>query len=273
MRLSRCVGASGGALAVLALASGALADDNTLRLTQTLQLADSSATQTQRSQQQGPNVSEPQRFAVSIGGLYTHRETETSAWAPSFQVNYAATDRLELHFMAPMVIDHLAGHATHYGIGDIEIGARYRFIDENVQGWEPAVAFYPLIDLPTGSLHDNLGTGSTHAFLPLWLSKSFGAWTPYGGGGYWINPGANNRNWGFALVGLQRHVSDAFTLGAEVFHATSIKVGLKDQTGFDVNGRYNLTDTHHVVFSLGSGIQNAATTNEVTAYVAYLLTF
>ncbi len=258
--------------ATCGIAAIAQADDHVVPNAHLLQLADTSTTQTQRSEP-GPSPPETQHFAISIGGLYTHRETETAGWAPNVQVNYAATDRLELHFMAPFAFDRLKGRGTHYGIGDVEIGARYRIFDENVQSWEPAVAIYPLVDFPSGSERNNLGTGSTHAFLPVWLAKTFDAWTPYGGGGYWINPGVNNRDWFFVLAGVQRQISEALTLGGEIFHANSSKVGLKEQTGFDVNGRYNFTDHHHFVFSVGRGLQNADTTNEATVYAAYLLTF
>jgi len=35
------------------------------------------------------------------------------------------------------------------------------------------------------------------AFLPVWMQKDVGDWTVYGGGGYWINPGAGQKNWWF----------------------------------------------------------------------------
>jgi hypothetical protein len=261
-------------LALVALGSpaAAYAQDTAFPVTHPFRIADSGSAETRRSEP-APGAQLPQTFAIAVGGLYTHRTNETSGWAPNLQVDYAPTSRLELHFMAPYAFDRLAGGRTHFGIGDVEIGFRYRIIDENLQGWEPAVAVYPLIDFPSGNARKNLGTGSTHAFLPLWLAKSFGDWTPYGGGGYWINPGPNNKDWIFVAAGVQRRISDALTVGGEIFHATSSKTGIKGQTGFDVNGRYNFTDNHHMLFSLGRGLQNAKETNQVTAYVAYLLTF
>jgi hypothetical protein len=260
----------------LAVASSVAAwADDTIASAGRLQLAQTSS-ESQRSEP-APGASGPQRFAIALGGLYTHREAETAGWAPNLAVNYAATDRLELHFMAPYAFDHVTGGATHFGIGDVEIGARFRFVDENLQSWEPAVSVYPLVDFPTGSARQNLGTGSTHAFLPLWFSKSFGDWTPYGGGGYWINPGTmngtKNKDWVFASVGVLNHISDMLTLGGEIFHATSSKSGLKEQTGFNIVGRASASVNHHMIFSIGRGLQNASQTNEVTVYAAYLLTF
>jgi hypothetical protein len=41
---------------------------------------------------------------------------------------------------------------------------------------------FPLLELPTGNEHRGLGAGHVSAFLPIWVQKSFGEWTTYGGG-------------------------------------------------------------------------------------------
>jgi hypothetical protein len=265
-----------GALAafMLALPAAASADNSPFQFAEPFQIAQASGTvQQQRSQPAPVTPPEPQKWAVAIGGLYTHREGETAGWAPNVEVNYSATDRLQLHAMAPYAYDRVAGGQTHFGIGDVETGVRYRFIDDDPNGWQPAVAFYPLVDFPTGKVSENLGTGRTHVFLPLWLSKRFGDWIPYAGGGYWINPGPLNKDWAFAALGVVRRINEQWSLTGEIFDATSSKVGLPDQAGFDVGARYNFTENHHVVVTLGRGVQNASQTNEFTGYVAYVLTF
>jgi len=63
-----------------------------------------------------------------------------------------------------------------------------------------------MLEVPTGSHGRNLGSGHLQTFLPIWLQKSMGKWTAYGGGGYWINPGAHNRNWCFTGLVIQHQV-------------------------------------------------------------------
>jgi hypothetical protein len=53
-------------------------------------------------------------------------------------------------------------------------------------------------------------------FLPVWLQKDFGKWTTYGGGGYWINPGAGNKNWWFSGILLQYSFTETFYLILEL---------------------------------------------------------
>jgi len=259
-------------LGLFALMPGiAWADDSSYQMTRPFEVAQAT---NQRPKQSAPVYApEPQRFSLAIGGLYTHREGETAGWAPNAEMNFSPTDRLQLHAMVPYAFDRVTGGTTHFGLGDVEAGVRYRFIDEDPEGLRPAVSFYPLVDFPTGSFSKNLGTGRTHAFLPLWVSKSFGAWIPFGGGGYWINPGPNNRDWLFAALGVVRVINDTWSLTGDVFHATSSKIGLRDQTGFDVGARVNITDHHHIIFTVGRGLENAAQTNEITSYLAYMLTF
>jgi hypothetical protein len=146
------------------------ADDNPYNFAQPFEIAQTNGTVQVPRTESAPPVTppEPQRWSLSLGGLYTHREGETAGWVPNFEVNYLATDRLQLHFMVPMAFDSVNGGATRYGVGDIEMGVRYRFLDDDPTSWQPAIAVYPLLDLPSGDKDQNLGTGDAHAFLPLW---------------------------------------------------------------------------------------------------------
>ena len=119
-----------------------------------------------------------------------------SGTAPHIEVNYGAVSNLQLHLIAPMAYVAPAQGPAHYGYGDTEVGAKYRFVQESER--MPQVGVFPLLELPTGNPTLGLGTGHLQAYLPVWLQKSFGDWTIYGGGAYDINPGAGNRNWEFA---------------------------------------------------------------------------
>ncbi len=238
-----------------------------------MQLAQSSGVERERSRGVEVRPPEPQQWSMQVGGLYTTRKGETAGWAPNVEVNYSPIDRLQLHAMMPHAYDSFTGRGTNFGPGDFEIGARYRLVDDDPQGWAPSVAIYPLVDFPTGDASQRLGTGRTHAFLPVWFSKAFDQWIPFGGGGYWINPGPTNKDWGFAAAGVVRVVNEQLSLTFDVFHATASKVGLREQTGIDVGMRYNITANHHIVLTLGTGVQNRETTNQFTSFVAYALTF
>ncbi len=203
----------------------------------------------------------------------THVKGDTSGVLAGVEINYGAAPDLQLHLITPLVFDKPDDSGLRGGYGDTELGMKYRFIQEDEKGWRPMVGVFPLLEAPSGNAQRGLGTGHAHAFLPLWLQKSFGDWTTYGGGGYWINPGAGNRNYWFAGWLLQRKITENLVLGGEIFHQTASVVGGKEQTSFNLGGIYDISENHHILFSAGRGLQNATTTNEFSYYVAYQLTF
>jgi hypothetical protein len=194
-----------------------------------------------------------------------------SATMPHLEFNYGALPNLQLHIVVPYAFNHPAGGATERGIGDTELGVKYKLIEET--DGRPSLAVFPLYETPTGNSDRGLGNGKYQVFLPVWLQKSWGKWTTYGGGGYWLNhaDGAKN-NWFFGWL-LQRELSEQLTLGAEVFHRTEQFEGQGASSGFNVGGFYNLDEHNHILFSAGRGLQNANATNKLSSYIAYQLTY
>jgi hypothetical protein len=93
-----------------------------------------------------------------------------SGTAPHIEANYGALPGLQIHLIAPLVYAHPSDGPTFYGAGDVELGAKFRFIDENQ--WMPMVGTFPMFELPVGSESKGLGTGHLHVLIPLWLQKS-----------------------------------------------------------------------------------------------------
>ena len=56
------------------------------------------------------------------------------------------------------------------------------------------------------------------AYLPIWMQKSWGKFTTFGGGGYWINPGTGNKNWIYAGWEAQYDINKTFSPGCEIFY-------------------------------------------------------
>ena len=214
-------------------------------------------------------------YIFSAGSIGSH---DTTGLGPSLEVNYGAAANLQLHLIATTAYDAPSGSAAAFGVGDTELGAKYRFINPGKDDWYPEVGVFPLIELPSGNASRNLGAGQVQVFLPVWLQKNFGKWTTYGGGGYWINPGPGNRNYWFTGWLLQRQVTAKLALGGEVFHHTAAMVGRGGSTGFNLGGQYDFTEHHHLLFSAGHGglsyaVDGAAVSHPATYYLAYQWTF
>jgi hypothetical protein len=137
----------------------------------------------------------------------------------------------------------------------------------------PQVGTFPLYIAPTGNASRGLGNDASQFFLPIWLQKSFGKLTTYGGGGYLINHASGARNSWFFGWELQRELTEHLTLGAEVFHRTEQVQGQGDSAGFNLGAIVNLDDHNHLLLSAGKGLRNVSATNKASTYVAYQLTY
>jgi hypothetical protein len=126
------------------------------------------------------------------------------------------------------------------------------------------VGTFPLLEVPSGDASRGLGGGNYRLFLPIWFQKSSGPWTSYGGGGYWINPGAGNRDcWLFGWE-AQKNLNEHLTLGGEVFLNTPATEGGQSNLSLNLGGQYNLDEGHHILFSAGRSLRGS------TAFTGYL---
>ncbi len=210
-------------------------------------------------------------YAFSAGAVGSHDATGDG---PSMEINYGAAPNLQLHLIANFAYDLPSGGPAEFGLGDTELGVKYRLLDPAPADWWPEIGVFPLLEVPTGQARRGLGAGYYQAFLPVWAQKNFGKWTTYGGGGYWINPGPGNRDYWYAGWELQRQITDKLMLGGEVFHTTSNMVGRSGVTGFNLGGQYDFDEHHHLLFSAGQGgllyaVDAAAVRNPIAYYFAY----
>jgi hypothetical protein len=197
----------------------------------------------------------------------------SSGFLPGVEVNYGAWPNLQLHTIVPLAYNDPSGGGTRIGLGDIELGTKYRFVDQDKDGWIPEIGVFPLVEAPTGNAARGLGAGHTQIFLPVWIQKDFGKWTTYGGGGYWVNPGAQRRDFWFAGWLLQYQLTTQLALGTEIFHTTPSTVPGRASTGLNSGLVYDFNDHWHLLFSAGQGLQNTSATNRFSYYFGVQNTF
>ncbi len=207
-------------------------------------------------------------WEVYIASQTVHDADVLTGTAPHLEVNNGALPNLQVHLIIPLAYAQLAGGPLHCGLGDVELGVKYRFVEETDA--VPQIGTFPLLEVPTGNSGRALGNGAVQAFLPVWLQKSWGRWTTYGGAGYWHNPGEGNQDHWFGGWEAQYDLSEHLTAGAEILHASPETAGAASQTGFDLGAIYNIDDGHHILFSAGRDFKG---TNQFSMYVALLWTF
>ena len=203
-----------------------------------------------------------------ISSTYENNKDGEEGTLPQFEFNYGPLPDLQLHLLIPLAFAHPSGGPTTYGLGDTEVGVKYRFIHETDA--TPQIGAFPIIHIPTGDSVRDLGDGHLPVFLPVWLQKSRGPWTTYGGGGYWINPGEGKKDfWQLGWL-VQRYVSKYLTLGVEIYYFGKDANDSRDRTGYNIGGIVNLSEERHVLFSAGSDVSG---NNRFSAYLGYQWTY
>lgn len=203
-----------------------------------------------------------------VASIYSNDKDGRSGTAPHIEANYGILPNTQLHLILPLAYNSPREGSTQYGLGDIEIGVKFRFIQET--DLRPQVGTFPQVELPTGSRERGLGEGRARVFFPLWVQKSWGPWTAYGGGGYWYNPGPDKKDYWFTGWLLQREFFKTFIIGGEIFYASKSEATGSSRVGFNLGTIVDVTGNHHLLFSAGRDLHG---NNLFSMYAGYLFTF
>ena len=180
---------------------------------------------------------------------------------PHFECNYGLIPNIQVHILMPLNYSLVQNKDFNYGYANTELGLKYRFLNNKEKSLQ--IGTFPIFEVPTVN-NKNFSNNSVQVYFPLWLQKSWDKLVTYGGCGYWINPGINNRNWLYAGWELQYDFSEFVTLGGELFYHSAQVAESKPFTGFNVGGFINFNQKFHCIFSFGHSISRD------NAYISYV---
>lgn len=220
-----------------------------------------------------PESVDYQHWEFDLFSTGIHVPGATVAALPGLEANYGAAPNLQLHVLISLGYNSVSGNRSGFALGDVEVGAKFRFLSPSDEDWFPQAAVFPLVEVPAGNQKLGFSSGHVQIFLPVWLQKDFDPWSIYGGGGYWISPGFGNRNSWFYGVALWRSLGDSLRLGVEIFHQTKVVTVGRDTTGFSLGAIYDFSEKWHLLGSVGTGLQNSSSTNQFSYYAGVQLTF
>lgn len=191
---------------------------------------------------------------------------EFDSVGPAMEFNWGALPNVHLHVIIPLAQIFPSNNPSYFpagtgptavGIGDIETGIKLRFVQESKH--RPMVGTFTMVELPTGNADKGLGIGKVWYKLPLWVQKSWGPWTTYGGGGEQVMSGAEGyRNFPYGGWLVQRDIGKKLTLGSEVFYHSNEGLAAaqtRPATLLDVGGYYKFRDSgFQLLFCYGHSI-------------------
>jgi hypothetical protein len=169
----------------------------------------------------------------------------------------------------PAGYDRPTGGGTSFGMDNVELAAKYRFLHQDSFG--PDVSFFPRIFLPTAT--NGVGDDHVSLLLPVWVQKDWnGGWSAFGGGGCTVS---ERRAEDFCQAGavLTYQLLPKLQIGAELFHQTADAIGTPASTSLGIGWRYDLTDNYHLLGYVRRGIENTDETDRVSWYASALFTF
>jgi hypothetical protein len=204
---------------------------------------------------------------VNVIGQQT-RAVTGRAGSVSGEVNVGCAAETQCHLALPTTFNSRAGGRSQAGLGDVELGVKYRFFNRPADGWSAAV--YPTLELPTGDAGRGLGNGRPQLLLPLWVQRSFGDWSWDAGIARLVNWAPDARNSWFTGLLARRSFGERFSLGAEIYRRTSAAAGEPSITGFNVGAIVSFSPHQNLLISAGRGLTHAEV-NQRSMFLAYQL--
>jgi hypothetical protein len=162
-------------------------------------------------------------------------------------LNYGPVKDIQLTATLPLSFSREPLTGWSSGTGDVELGVKYRFFDDEEHGLSAAI--FPRAILPTSTIASN---EKVRLLIPLWIGKDFrGGTSLFGGGGYEINPGAGNRDFWQAGFAVTHDLSAGVSAGAELFRRGADTAGGSPKTDLGAGAIIHIRGASSLLLSGG----------------------
>ena len=198
-----------------------------------------------------PEPPPPGGWEINVPFILERTRGKTEMNAPLVDLNYGLPD-VQLKAEFPIKIVHEDGDGTAAGAGDLLLGVKWRFLNNEDSHFQ--LGTYPQLLLPTGDRARGLGQGRPAFVLPFLAQKSWDKWTLCGNVGYWWQTAADQRNYFYAGALFEHEISERLTLGAELFGNSPKERGGRSDVAFNVGGIWKLNEHVNLLFTGGRDI-------------------
>jgi Putative MetA-pathway of phenol degradation len=129
---------------------------------------------------------------------------------------------------------------------------KWRFLNNEHSQFQ--LGTYPQVLVPTGNQSRGLGEGRSAFLLPILAQKNWGKWTLYGNVGFWWQTAAEERNYFYAGVVIEREINERLELAVELFGNSPKERDARSNIAFNLGGTLKLCEHLNVLFSGGRDI-------------------
>jgi hypothetical protein len=203
-----------------------------------------------------PDTPGDHHWEINLAMTFSQTPSERLLGLPLLDVNYGLGQRLQLKAELPWLIRQDRNDTgTESGWGSTNLGVKWRFINQDKQGF--AMSVYPQLEFRTSSasVRKGLIEGGAELRLPVEVSHDFGNFAVDGEVGYQIVQREKDEwIYGFAVA---RKMSKRLELLGEL-HGESRANLTDNEVVFNVGGRYNEGKRYTVLFSSGRSLGTAS---------------
>ncbi len=204
------------------------------------------------------------KWEINLSNAFEHSPGEWALDAPGIDLNYGLGDHIQLTLQTAVGLLKQSGRGLIGGLGDTEAAVKWRFVDEDQDGFAlstfPRVLFTPV----HSSVQRGLADPGTRFQVPVEFQKTFGA---YGLGlefGPFIGT-VGRAEWLYGIIGGV-NLSKRTELMAEL-HGTSRTSFSHDTLTVNVGFRHELNEHCIWIASLGHDVRVPA--NDSLALIGY----
>jgi hypothetical protein len=198
-----------------------------------------------------PEPPPPGGWEINVPFIVERTPGTTEMDAPLFDLNYGLPN-IQLKLEIPIRTVHEDSNDTSVGVGDLLIGLKWRFF--NNEKSELQFGIYPQLLVPSGDHARGLGEGEPAFVFPVVAQKSWDKWTLYGNIGFWWQTAADERNYVYAGAVLEREINERLELGVELFGNSPKERSGRSDVAFNIGGTWKLSRHLNLLFTSGRDI-------------------
>jgi len=192
-------------------------------------------------------------FEINTAFTIERGSDGASYGVPLVDFNYGLNKRMQLKAEMPWVLVHGNGESSINGIGNLNIGVRYRFRDET-EKQKVALSIYPAIEfnVSQSSVHHGIVDKGPSFLLPLEWQTAVGKWGINGDVGYRFQRGQDETIYG---VVIGREVNKRVELLGE-WHGEGPTNRISDHAEvYNFGTRIGMSKYTTFLFSAGSSLR------------------
>jgi hypothetical protein len=203
-------------------------------------------------------------FENNLAIAFEHRPNEWLMDLPAIDLNYGVGDHIQLTLQTAYVIRKRNGHGGAGGLGSTEAAVKWRFFDEETNGFSMSMFPRIIFNASQASVRRGLADDGTRGQIPVQVARKFGPIDlDFESGPFFTTAGRSE--WLYGIVG-GTDLTKTTTIMLE-FHGTARTNLTRDTLIVNLGLRQKLTDACLLITSVGQEVR--APDDEARALIGY----